>query len=97
MKTKHTTEICYNCGASLGLHHYETMQCPKNGMEACVNKKQEWDQRNIFQDSGLTKLHDAAPELLEALIELTDCDYTSGTHLSCAILKAKKAIKKAIE
>ena len=43
------------------------------------------------------KLIAAAPELLEALIELTDCDYTSGTHLSCAIAKAKKAIKKATE
>ena len=37
----------------------------------------------------------SAPELLEALIELTKCDYTSGTHLSCAILKAKQAIEKA--
>jgi len=43
------------------------------------------------------KLIAAAPELLDALIELAECDYTSGTHLSCAIIKAKQAIKKATE
>jgi hypothetical protein len=37
----------------------------------------------------------AAPELLEALKELLECDYTSGTHLYCAQVKAKEAISKA--
>ena len=32
-------------------------------------------------------------ELLEALIELVECDYTSGTHLYTATLKAREAIK----
>lgn len=32
---------CYNCGYPEGLHHYNTMQCPKGG-EAPVGKKQEW-------------------------------------------------------
>ena len=36
-------------------------------------------------------------ELLKALIELTECDYTSETHLSCAIARAKQAIKKVTQ
>lgn len=35
-------DICDNCGASEGLHHYETNQCPKGGVEAPVNRNQEW-------------------------------------------------------
>lgn len=31
-------------------------------------------------------------EMAEALKELIECDYTSGTHLSCAIIRAKKAL-----
>lgn len=34
-------ENCRNCGYPEGLHHYETMQCPKGG-EAAPGKKQEW-------------------------------------------------------
>jgi len=30
---KHETGICYNCGADQGLRHYETMQCPRYGIE----------------------------------------------------------------
>ena len=36
-----TSDICYNCGYPEGLHHYETMQCPKGG-ESQIGKKQEW-------------------------------------------------------
>ena len=31
--------------------------------------------------------------MAEALKELVECDYTSGTHLSCAIIKGKEALK----
>jgi hypothetical protein len=31
-------------------------------------------------------------EALLALKELVECDYTSGTHLSCAILRGEKAL-----
>lgn len=43
------------------------------------------------------KLIAASPNLLEALIELVNCDYTSGTHLYAAQLKAKAVIEKAID
>jgi len=103
MKTEHTTEICFNCGASIGLHHYETLQCPKNGVEAPLNKKQEWDQRNTFEDGGLVKLHDAAPELLEALDDLVEVtknhpnfvqEKVNGNRWK-AVSRAIKAIQKA--
>ena len=38
----------------------------------------------------------AAPDLLDALTELLECDYTSGTHLNSAQERAKAAITKAI-
>jgi hypothetical protein len=41
------------------------------------------------------KLIAAAPDLLDALKELLECDYTSGTHLYSAQAKAKAAIEKA--
>ena len=72
---KHETGICINCGASYGLHHFETRACPKNGIEetrfdelAGKFYPQQW-QNTPFEDSGLRKLFDAAPELLEALIK----------------------------
>lgn len=41
------------------------------------------------------KLIAAAPDLLGALKELLECDYTSGTHLYTAQLRARAAIEKA--
>lgn len=32
-------------------------------------------------------------ELIAALTELVECDYTSGTHLSCAIIRGKNALE----
>lgn len=52
---------------------------------------------NIEEAEANAKLIAASPDLLEALDELLNCDYTSGTHLYTAQLKAKAAIKKAIE
>lgn len=34
---------CKNCGAWKGLHHYETMQCPRDGMEAPLGREQLWE------------------------------------------------------
>lgn len=60
-------DVCFNCGASEGLHHYETRQCPKNGIEEYrEGHKQIWAD-TIFEDSEKRKLEDAAPQLLEAL------------------------------
>lgn len=65
----YSTGICANCGADKGLHHYETEQCPKNGMEEYrEGRKQEWED-TTWQDSGYKNLEKAAPALLEALIE----------------------------
>ena len=38
---------CLNCHADIGLHHFETMQCPRNGIEAPVGRRQEYD-RTVF-------------------------------------------------
>ena len=32
---------CTNCGYPEGLHHFDTMQCPKNG-ESLMGQKQEY-------------------------------------------------------
>lgn len=32
-------------------------------------------------------------EIINALRELVECDYTSGTHLSCALIRGKNALR----
>lgn len=61
---------CSNCGAWMGLHHYETMQCPKNGMEAPVGRRQEYD-RTVFVPDTSEEKQDLIIriEALEAKIE----------------------------
>lgn len=60
-------QICSNCGADEGLHHYSTQQCPKNGIEEWRDgKKQEW-QDTVFYPIDKKRLEDAAPKLLDAL------------------------------
>ena len=76
-QAKHTTTgICANCGADAGLHHYDTQQCPRNGIEETRFDKlegkfypQQWS-NTTFEDSGIKRLNDAAPELLENLVIL---------------------------
>jgi hypothetical protein len=36
------SDQCAECGAGNGLHHYQTNQCPKGGVEAPIGKRQEW-------------------------------------------------------
>ena len=68
-------DVCFNCGASEGLHHHETRQCPKNGIEETRYDKlegkfypQKWED-TVFEEREERKLKDAAPQLLEALKE----------------------------
>ncbi len=103
---KYETGICINCGASQGLHHFETMQCPRHGIEETRFDKlagkfypQQW-QSTTFEDAGLRKLHDAAPELLEELILLLKYVEDLGNAEGYwpeneQIRDCKRAIKKA--
>lgn len=58
-------DICSNCGASQGLHHYKTMQCPKNGIEEMrEGHKQVWID-TIFEDSGIKEFTQKAINMHE--------------------------------
>lgn len=36
-------DVCKNCGAWRGLHHFKTLQCPQNGREETRDgHKQQW-------------------------------------------------------
>ena len=104
------TGICINCGADSGLHHFETQQCPKNGREETRFDKlsgkcipQQWES-TIFEDSGIKRLHDAAPSMLEALIEISKgqgrYDMDNLKHCANTVEDmrelANEAIKKAL-
>jgi aminoglycoside phosphotransferase len=96
-------EKCGNCGADAGLHHYETMQCPKNGIEETrfdrINNKfypQQWEE-TTFVDAEQKKLEDAAPDLLKALQSLTNIVKDAGHDLWISHSGAEAAIKKATE
>ena len=72
----HTPGNCFHCGANDGLHQYETMKCPRFGMESPVGKIQEWDEKT-FVNADYQRLCDAAPEILAALktmLVATDSD-----------------------
>ena len=103
------TGLCSNCGADSGLHHFDTQQCPRNGIEETRFDKlegkfypQKWSS-TTFEDSGIKKLNDAAPEMLEALIEIAkgkgryDLDKLKhcGNTVEDMMELANEAIKKA--
>ena len=103
MKINFKTDVCANCGASSGLHHFETLQCPKNGMEEiCLTKPQQW-QNTFFEDSGVRKLHDAAPDLFGALQDIIHYfdeakSFVLPIDLSDSInILGRLALKKATE
>lgn len=50
----YSTKKCSICGAEDLLHRAETNQCPKNGYEASIGKKQEWEMTVFTQDSVTT-------------------------------------------
>lgn len=43
-------EKCVNCGATEGLHQYETNRCPMNGVEAPIGKPQLWMDKTFLAD-----------------------------------------------
>lgn len=43
---------CKNCGADDGLHNAYTMQCPLSGVEAPLNRKQEWMTTTFEEDKA---------------------------------------------
>lgn len=102
------TGICCSCGVDQGLHRFDTMQCPRHGIEETRFDKlagkffpQQYAD-TIFEDSGLRKLHDAAPEILEALQNIVSCNGVGYKDvnkfvkdLQPFIKKGQQAIKKA--
>lgn len=54
---------CLNCGADYGLHHFETLQCPRHGMEAPFNKKQEWQDTRWESSEGMDILRGQIDQL----------------------------------
>lgn len=46
---------------------------------------------NAFK-AGAEWQKEQSKELIAALKELVECDYTSGTHLSCALIRGKNAL-----
>ena len=64
-------KACKNCGASQGLHHYETNQCPRGGVEADIDDVQIWANTTYLEDDGLleriVELEAQVARLLEAV------------------------------
>ena len=100
-------EVCSNCGADEGLHHYETQQCPKNGIEEYrEGRKQEW-QDTTFYPADKKRLEDAAPELLSVLKEAKEvllqldhrhngkCYNPTENECNCTLCKIDKVLNKA--
>ena len=63
------SDNCKICGAGEGLHHFETMQCPRNGMEAPVGRKQEW-QKTIYQSDADRERAEAAEQRVKKLADV---------------------------
>lgn len=93
---------CKNCGGGKGLHHYQTMQCPVGGVEARIDRKQEWmtDRFEPVSDE-VTQLRDAlAAELargaaLQERIEMLNAENHALNHaLQLAQTRANEAEQK---
>lgn len=101
-KSNMKTEICINCGATEGLHHYKTNQCPYNGMEENRFDKltgkyypQKY-QDTYFEDSGDHSLQLMAPEMLRILKHLAEKYSHSKSPLSMSdIAEITNVINKA--
>ncbi len=62
---------CVFCGASEGIHRYETYLCPKNGREETRVRDgkpvlQEW-QNTRFKDGGVAEFFRAAPGIASSM------------------------------
>lgn len=62
------THICANCGGADGIHQFETMKCPKNGIEETRPKFQKW-LGTTFEDSGLREFEIKACNEYESLVK----------------------------
>lgn len=63
--------ICKNCGATNGLHHFETNQCPVGGVEAALGKKQRWMATTFeVENNELEELREKVNKLLTRVEEL---------------------------
>lgn len=60
MKTEFN-DRCENCGATYGLHQFETNQCPAGGFEAPVGQMQSWA-ATTFLKSPLTTKQEEYPQ-----------------------------------
>jgi len=49
------SDKCANCGGDRGIHHYQTEQCPVGGVEAHVDRPQE------YKTSTFKQAHEASP------------------------------------
>ena len=58
---------CCICGAENGLHHYETDQCPRNGVEAPIGAIQYWE-NSVF--TTIDDLKDEVARLNKKIKEL---------------------------
>jgi ribosomal protein L37E len=64
-----TNEMCKNCGAEFGLHHYKTKQCPVHGKESPIDRKQEWQTSTFEPGISYEELKQQRDDLLEACKE----------------------------
>lgn len=107
---QYTTGKCYYCGAELGIHKSETLNCPKDGKEEMrwddLNNRyypQQWN-RTTFEDSGIKKIELASFEMLTSLIscnkrleEYKKKNGDIGGRLTDCMIENLLAIKKATE
>lgn len=85
---------CLNCGAGWGLHRYETLQCPKNGVEARMDVKQEWES-TVFRALENINLKQQRDELsLRANQLLSSLEYERLTKFQkSVVVLLEQAIK----
>ena len=63
---------CAECGGDYGIHHSETNQCPVNGVEAAVGRKQEWQSTTFVPEtsSEIDNLKAQVKKLLKRIEQL---------------------------
>ena len=70
-------EKCWHCGADEALHMAGPIpRCPRNGREAPVGKRQEWE-NTVFTDVKAEQVRRAAPSLLTTLKNIMSKDKKS--------------------
>lgn len=85
--------VCCNCGAGLGLHQFETYQCPKYGVEETrEGYKQVWAD-TVYINADYKRLQEAAPYLLKACVKFVE-SFKSLQREKCDVAcdMAKEAI-----